>query len=171
MKWGSLQFPTFGSELFRGAIPGLSCSIRREGGTPFRPRTHAHFCVWVLIGSVCLQPLKLESVMSTVAPRVEGCAGAMKLRRGVPASRAAREGKNLVFVFARFCAVHSVFFCVVQCRFQSVKLCRHVCCPTSFAQCSLSSCAGLGGQGLCLQYFFCASVILSTAVRRSFPHP
>ena len=170
MKWGSLQFPTFGSELFRGAIPGLSCSIRREGGTPFRPRTHAHSCVWVLIGSVCLQPLKLESVMSTVAPRVEGCAGAMKLRRGVPDSRAAREKIWRLFLRG-FVRCIQFFLCVVQCRFQSVKLCRHVCCPTSFAQCSLSSGAGLGGQGFCLQYFFCVSVILSTAVRRSFPHP
>lgn len=170
MKWGSLQFPTFGSELFRGAIPGLSCSIRREGGTSFRPRTHAHFCVWVLIGSVCLQPLKLESVMSIVAPRVEGCAGGLKIEDEGCRILALR-GKNLAFVFAWFCAVHSLFFCVLCNAATVVKLCRPVCCPMSFAQCSLSSGAGLCGSGLCLQYFFCASVILSTAVRRSFPHP
>ena len=166
MKWGSLQFPTFGSELFRGAIPGLSCSIRREGGTSFRPRTHAHFCVWVLIGSVCLQPLKLESVMSIVAPRVEGCAWGLKLRRG-GAGFSRREGKNLAFVFVRCIQ----FFCVVQCRFLCVKLCRPVCCPMSFAQCSLPSGAGLCGSGLCLQYFLCCLCDSLHRSSKKFPAP
>ena len=167
MKRGSLQFPTFGSELFRGAIPGLSCSTRREGGTSFRPRTHAHFCVWVLIGSVCLQPLKLESVMSIVAPRVEGCAGGLKLRRG-GAGFSRREGKNLAFVFVRCiqfffvlcnvvsCVSSCVGLCVVQCRLRSV-VCQVV--PAFVV------------RGCVCSIFCVVSVILSTAVRRSFPHP
>ena len=126
MKWGSLQFPTFGSELFRGAIPGLSCSIRREGGTSFRPRTHAHFCVWVLIGSVCLQPLKLESVMSIVAPRVEGCAGGLKIEEeGVPDSRAAREKSGVCFC-AVLCGAFS-FFCVLCNVVSSLSSCVGMC--------------------------------------------